>query len=131
MNEKWQKHLDDEEEKAALEKKNTAALESIEGLKANIEKLKRLRDKYANNDFEGEIFKINELQKNLGVNNHLARHTVYLDEESLATGRLLKTLLKDCESLMVRNNIIADKLPITLGIHKEDYHQGIINQYMK
>lgn len=131
LNEKWQKHLDDEEEKAALDKKIGAAKESIASLRANIDKLNRLKEKYGKNDFDGEMFKISELQKNLGVNNHLARHTVYLDEESLATGKLLRNLQKECENLLVRNNIISDKLPITLGIHKEDYHQAIINQYMK
>eukprot|EP00347_Sterkiella_histriomuscorum_P011164 403373507 len=131
LHDRWQKHLDDEEHKASLVQKNEQAHVSIEQLKANIEKLKRIRDKYANNDFDKELFKINELTKNLMQNNHLARHTILLDEESLATGKLLKSLLDECQNLLVRNNVISDKLPITLGIQKDDYHQQILNQYMK
>ena len=44
---------------------------------------------------------------------------------------MLFSLLDDCQSLLARNNVISDKLPITLGILKSDYVQGILNQYMK
>lgn len=40
-------------------------------------------------------------------------------------------LLEDARKLIARNNIIADKLPITLGIKKDDYIQAIVNQFIK
>ncbi|CDW71764.1 UNKNOWN [Stylonychia lemnae] len=131
LHEKWNKHVQDLEDKESLDQRIAQAKESIENLKKNIDKLTRLRDKLANRDGEKEILRLQALTTNLMRNNILARNTKELANNCLNAGLGLKAILDDCDKLLARNNLIADKLPITLGIKSDEYTQSIVNSYIK
>ncbi|CDW77745.1 UNKNOWN [Stylonychia lemnae] len=131
LNEKLQRYLEDLEQKVSLETKIQTTLESIEKLKLQLEKLYRLQAKLRKGGTERITISetLTTISSILILMNAYERQTIYLENQYLETGVKLYITLDQSRKLVSRNNLVADKLPLTLGTLKDEYILGILERW--